>query len=285
MQRTHLLAIFLLSLASAGLHSAENPVASVQRALKDLGFFHAEPGGQLDEETRNALRRFQIRTGLKPTGEVDFATLEALAKSTATAPRELGAEPAPQSVRERALQTEISDREFLARLENREGGVPSASSPAAPTAAPAANSRPPRSVATSPEAPGSGGVNDELQPATVVRFVESYLRAAEARRPDEELSFYAEYVDYFDSGRVSRQFVAKDQASYYRRWPNREFQLADAPQLLSSNGKQATVRFRMRYKVSSGQERASGVTDNVVRLRQENGGLRIIGIHERKLKE
>ena len=128
-------------------------------------------------------------------------------------------------------------------------------------------------------------LSDQLPPEKAASFVESYLKAAERPRPDEELSFYADHVDYFDSGRVSRKFVAQDQASYYRRWPNREFTLVGPPQLVSSNGKRATVRFHMRYQLSNARERASGATENVVQLQQENDGFKIIGIQERKVRE
>lgn len=262
-------------------------MSSVQRSLRHLGFYYAEPTGKVDEETHSALKRFQIRHDLKVTGETDTETLQALTRVTAATPRAAGADPSPPSARERAFQAEISDREFLHNLEARERGeapVP-AQARRAPVAEPAP-STPPRTVAPRAIPPGSPDrSSDELPPAEVASFVQSYLRVAQGQRPDEEVSFYADRIDYFDSGRVSRQFVAQDQMSYYRRWPNREFTLVGSPQFVSSSGNRVTVRFRMRYRVSNGQERASGATENVLRLQQENDGLKIIGIQERKIRD
>ena len=288
MQPAHLILIFGLAVA-APLHAADNPVTAVQRSLTDLGFLYAESSGTIDEETRSALRRFQIRTGLKPTGEIDTETLQALAKATASPPGEGGSDRGQPSLRERALQKDISDREFLARIEDSDRVEASPPTPATPISPPAIEAPPqprPQTVAPSADPAESRERSiDQLAPERAASFVQSYLKAAEAQRPDEELSFYADHVDYFDSGRVSRKFVAQDQANYYRRWPNREFNLEGTPQLVSNNGKRTVVRFRMRYKLSNARERASGATENVVQLQQENGGFKIVGIQERKVRE
>src|SRR5882757_4679428 len=44
--------------------AAEMPISAVQETLKREQFFYGEPSGVLDEPTRAALRRFQIRHGL-----------------------------------------------------------------------------------------------------------------------------------------------------------------------------------------------------------------------------
>src|SRR5688572_23000262 len=64
---------------------ANDSVGSIQKALKDRGFFFREPDGNLDDDTRAGLKRFQIREGLKATGELDDATRAALKKAPVTA--------------------------------------------------------------------------------------------------------------------------------------------------------------------------------------------------------
>jgi peptidoglycan hydrolase-like protein with peptidoglycan-binding domain len=283
MQRAHLLGISGLVLTAFALSAAENPVASVQAALKDLGFYYGNASGQVDNETRSALKRFQIRTGLQPTGEIDNQTLQALAGAPAPKPAEAAPQAPPPSLRERARQTDISDREFLDHLKASDPDKPSAATPPAQSAPPELPPTPPPRTAAPSDSAGSP--SGEWTPEKAAEFVRSYLEAAEAPQPDREIAFYGERVDYFDSGRVNRKFVANDQHSYYRRWPNREFTVVGTPELVSSKGPQATVRFRMRYSVSSGRERASGATENVVQLIQENDGPKIIGIHERKIRD
>ncbi len=280
-------------MAMASVRAAEDPVSSVQRSLRHLGFYYAEPTGKVDEETRSAIKRFQIRNDLKITGETDIETLQALTRAAAANPRPIDTTAPAPSVRERAAGTEIGDREFLQTLRASDDSHAPVDAPVrpAPIAEPPPPAQPPsppqpRTVARPARPPSPPDrPSDELPPAKAAGFVQNYLRAAQGPRPDEEISFFADHVDYFDSGRVPRRFVAQDQISYYRRWPNREFTLVGAPQVVSSDGHRATVRFRMRYKVSNGPDRASGITENVLRLQQEDDRLKIIGIQERKTRD
>ncbi len=55
-----------------------NEVSGVQHRLTNLGYACAIASGELDEETRQALRTFQRDTGIEITGEIDDATLAKL---------------------------------------------------------------------------------------------------------------------------------------------------------------------------------------------------------------
>ena len=58
----------VLAISFHGLTAAEGPVSAVQNALKQQQFYFGETTGELDDGTRAALRRFQIRHGLPATG-------------------------------------------------------------------------------------------------------------------------------------------------------------------------------------------------------------------------
>lgn len=119
--------------------------------------------------------------------------------------------------------------------------------------------------------------------AEAERFVKGYLNAAERETPDGEVAHYADRVDYFTSGRVSRSFIEKDQRNYYRRWTQREFDLLGT-ELIKNGERSATVRFRTQYALRGNKDRASGKIENVVRLtRDEDGDWKIASIRERKL--
>lgn len=64
---------------------ADQTVASVQQALKDQGFYYGEITGTKDADTTAAIRRYQIRNGLKITGELSPETAKSLGVSGATA--------------------------------------------------------------------------------------------------------------------------------------------------------------------------------------------------------
>jgi len=52
--------------------------SGVQARLKNLGYYKGPISGDLDDATRDAIRRFQGSCGLQPTGEADASTQDAL---------------------------------------------------------------------------------------------------------------------------------------------------------------------------------------------------------------
>ena len=91
---------------------ADQTIASLQQTLKDQGFYYGEITGTKNADTTAAIRRYQIRNGLKITGELDAETQKSLglrggAPATATSPsqRPRSAPPAPQTVQPPADDT------------------------------------------------------------------------------------------------------------------------------------------------------------------------------------
>lgn len=80
-------------LMSASFVSADTSTEQVQRTLKEQGFYYGEITGQLDTDTAAAVRRYQIRNGLKVTGELDAETRKSLGVSAATSPPKPAAAP------------------------------------------------------------------------------------------------------------------------------------------------------------------------------------------------
>ena len=72
------IAYLLFAVSVAGLARADQTVQSVQQALKDQGFYYGNVSGDKSAETTAAVRRYQIRNGLKVTGEMDAETLRSL---------------------------------------------------------------------------------------------------------------------------------------------------------------------------------------------------------------
>jgi peptidoglycan hydrolase-like protein with peptidoglycan-binding domain len=60
-----------------------DPVLEAQKLLDQLGFNIGEPDGTLGTKTKNAIRLFQLQSGLEVTGEVTPELLDAMrAKSS-----------------------------------------------------------------------------------------------------------------------------------------------------------------------------------------------------------
>src|SRR5580704_15498963 len=69
---------------------ADDLTRAVQQRLKGQGFYYGDVDGQGGDETSAAIRRFQIRYGLKVTGQLNDETLRSLGMSANGAVR-----PAP----------------------------------------------------------------------------------------------------------------------------------------------------------------------------------------------
>jgi peptidoglycan hydrolase-like protein with peptidoglycan-binding domain len=77
------LALFCaLGLLAASALRADDLTQSVQQRLKDQGFYYGEVDGRGGDETSAAIRRYQIRYGLKVTGQLNGETLHALGVSS-----------------------------------------------------------------------------------------------------------------------------------------------------------------------------------------------------------
>ena len=206
---------FLTLFATSFTLEAENGARALQNALKERGFYAAQPSGVMDEQTRAALKRFQIREGLNVTGEPDAVTLQALGKAAQT---QTVSSQENDSVRERSQQVVTSDREFLHASRRWSGGYENqqrAPQPRRSSSAPPPVAEPPRehndlrrtTRASSEESDSSQSASPTaVWQEAAVQFVRGYLEAAQGPSPAAEIAHYAEHVDYFDSGRVIARF-------------------------------------------------------------------------------
>ena len=73
-----------ITLCAAGLVQADQTIRSLQRILKDQGFYYGKVTGEKSAETTAAIRRYQIRNGLKVTGEINDETKRSLDSSSSS---------------------------------------------------------------------------------------------------------------------------------------------------------------------------------------------------------
>jgi peptidoglycan hydrolase-like protein with peptidoglycan-binding domain len=77
-----------------GLVRADETVRSVQQSLKDQDLYYGNITGDKSAETSAAIRRYQIRSGLKVTGEMDPETLHSLNVNSGSASSQPGSKSA-----------------------------------------------------------------------------------------------------------------------------------------------------------------------------------------------
>jgi peptidoglycan hydrolase-like protein with peptidoglycan-binding domain len=74
-------ALILAGIISVSSAWADDLTLAVQQRLKDRGFYYGQADGQSGSETLAAIRRYQIRYGLKVSGELNQETLNSLGLS------------------------------------------------------------------------------------------------------------------------------------------------------------------------------------------------------------
>jgi peptidoglycan hydrolase-like protein with peptidoglycan-binding domain len=76
------LLFLVVMLCATGFAFADESVRSLQQTLKDQGFYYGRVTGDKSGETTAAIRRYQIRKGLKVTGELNEETLGSIKSSS-----------------------------------------------------------------------------------------------------------------------------------------------------------------------------------------------------------
>jgi peptidoglycan hydrolase-like protein with peptidoglycan-binding domain len=72
-------------------------VKEIQTALQREGAYNGEPTGKWDSTTADAMRNYQDKNGLSPTGKIDALTLEKLGLGSSTAGKAAPSLPATSS--------------------------------------------------------------------------------------------------------------------------------------------------------------------------------------------
>ena len=92
-----LLLSLVIALCAVSLADADQTIRSLQQTLKDQGFYYGTVTGEKSAETTAAIRRYQIRNGLKVTGEINEETTRSLnSNSVASTSRSISKSSATQ---------------------------------------------------------------------------------------------------------------------------------------------------------------------------------------------
>src|SRR5262249_45851494 len=102
--------VFFLSVFMTGSLLADEQTKAIQERLREEGFYYGEVDGHGGEETSAAIRRYQIRHGLRVTGQVNDETLRALGMAG-----EGGARPAPEPQDERRYYDQQPNYQYYYR--------------------------------------------------------------------------------------------------------------------------------------------------------------------------
>lgn len=169
--RTLLTILAACCFGAVSLARADSVTATVQQKLKDQGFYYGEITGNNDADTTAAIRRYQIRNGLKITGELNAETQKSLGVRGSAPGKGPAPVPAPPRDQNGAAPARPSPTPDVSDLRESE--------PVAPPRPPMSQQQQPGFPPGAPQpgaAPGSGG----LYPATSGVFDGTPFEAAQA---------------------------------------------------------------------------------------------------------
>jgi peptidoglycan hydrolase-like protein with peptidoglycan-binding domain len=104
MKRKIGMAILVSALAQLAL--ADSTVQQAQEELKEQGYYFGQINGDKNADTIAAIRRFQIRSGLQVTGELDQETLRALHAVSSSSTATTTTTPQPRDIEDFGNTTE-----------------------------------------------------------------------------------------------------------------------------------------------------------------------------------
>jgi peptidoglycan hydrolase-like protein with peptidoglycan-binding domain len=250
---------------------AEQNVRAVQEKLRDAGLYFGEIDGAYSSELAAAIGRYQIRNGLAITGQLDEQTSKAL-----------GAEPAVTTTandRTKSSETWRRLRSAAGRRSATDTQTMVQSTPAATAAIapdnPKPASAPPATAETDSSAAGSS--RERLRD-----YIGAFVLAGLDPHVGSETDFFADNVQYYDQGRLSREKIRKDLQRYAARWPDRRFWLDGDIAVEPQSDNRVRVTFPLRYDLRNGSKHSSGKINKTLVLEPAGNDFQIVMVNERK---
>jgi peptidoglycan hydrolase-like protein with peptidoglycan-binding domain len=284
-----------IGLAIGGFVLADENVRAVQEKLREGGFYTGEIDGAYSSQLDAALTRYQIRNGLPITGQLDVDTSKALGAKPAVTTS--AADSAQSSETWRRLRR--GEEKTLAKTNAPETSSPGAnqskpeiaSRQSSPAATAAARIQSETSTVGSPlpenatPAQASAATSDSaplnISTDRLRDYVGAFVLAGLDPRIGAEADFFADRVQYYDQGVMSREQIREDLKQYAARWPERRFWFAGDITVKPQNGNRLRVTFPLRYELRNGGQRSSGQIDKTLVLELVGDDQQIVAVNER----
>jgi peptidoglycan hydrolase-like protein with peptidoglycan-binding domain len=294
-----------IGLSFAASVGADDNVREVQTKLSNEGFYFGQIDGAYSSDLSAALSRYQIRNGLPITGQLDVETSKALSAKPAVTNNGSGAEQSSETWRrlrkgQRQTSTSAPRSQTVAtaaretsspRTEETKGTVTetparSAHADTAPTES--ETMEPPALARTSPQpmgqapAPPAISSTGDISTERLRDYVAAFVLAGLDKNVGAETEFFADRVEYYDSGTMDREKIRQDLKRYDERWPERHFWVAGAISVEPQTENRVRVTFPLGFKLRNGNKNSSGKVNKTLVLEAAGEDLQIVAVNERK---
>jgi hypothetical protein len=127
--------------------------------------------------------------------------------------------------------------------------------------------------------PSSPVTKDEL-----TAFVRRIMELNEKKDAASIAPLYADKVDYYDRGVVSRDYVMKDLGYYFRNWEKITSRLeGDVVMIVLDQPEVRIAKFVSSFSVSNYKKSLTGRSENIWRVQRINGQLALIDVKQKLL--
>jgi hypothetical protein len=113
-------------------------------------------------------------------------------------------------------------------------------------------------------------------------YVAAFVLAGLDRNVGAEAEFFADRVEYYDSGLMDREKIREDLKHYDEQWPERHFWLAGKITIEPQSDNRLRVTFPLGFKLRNGNKTLSGKVDKSLVLEAAGDDLQIVSVNERK---
>jgi hypothetical protein len=97
---------------------------------------------------------------------------------------------------------------------------------------------------------------------------------------------YADKVDYYDRGVVSRDYVIRDLGYYYRNWETITTSLeGDVVMIVLDQPEVRIAKFISSYSVRNEKKSLTGKTENIWKIQKISGQLKLIDVKQRSISK
>ena len=292
-----------IGVAVTGSVSADENVRQVQTKLSDEGLYSGEIDGAYSSDLSAALTRYQIRSGLPITGQLDAETSEALGAKSAV-PKQSEADSAQSSevwrhLRRRNQQpsttannarraaspsaNETQETSSSTTNESRdEAGTTAQGNQLPDSSSPQQLRQDTTTLSSDTTASDSGASSQKFSPEGLRDYVAAFVLAGLDKNVGAEVEFFADRVQYYDEGVTDREKIREDLKRYDDRWPERHFWVAGAINVEPQSENRVRVTFPLGFKLRNGGKQSSGKINKTLILEPAGDDLQIVAVNERK---
>ncbi len=115
----------------------------------------------------------------------------------------------------------------------------------------------------------------------ITDFIQTLLNLNNNKALGALLEHYGDVVDYYDRGLVNRNYIGRDMSNYFKNWDTVFSGLhGDVVVIVTDERDVRVAKFLSRFHVRNAQRSVKGVTENIWRLRKENGRLKLVGVKQ-----